>query len=130
MYIPSVLLVGDNITQARVLQKCVEQLDLHPLGPASNAAEALYLYLNSVPAMAIIDVDLNGHTTAIDVAQQLRLLGPLPIIFISTINNEKAVAGMWSVKPLIVLDKPLDFQFLQRVIKAVLNEPCLQKTVE
>jgi CheY-like chemotaxis protein len=130
MYAPQVLLVEDNLTQARVLRECIKQLGLQTLGTATTAAEAIYLCINTLPAVAVIDVDLKGRTTGIEVARQLLRLGTVPIIFISTMDDRESVARLWSVKPLVVLAKPLNPQFLQRIIKAVLEEPYNRPAIE
>lgn len=114
---PSVLLVEDSATQARVLHSCIEQMGLRVLGPASTATEALQLCQAELPAVAVIDVSLADATDGVELASQLLQLGPVSIIFASAIDDLATLTRLQELRPLAILPKPYSVTSLRRVVE-------------
>jgi DNA-binding LytR/AlgR family response regulator len=116
-FTPSILVVEDSPTQARLLSACLLQLGLPLLGPAATAAAALAICATDWPALAIIDLSLEPGNNGVELAQDLRRLGPLPIIFISATDDAVLLAQARALQPLAILPKPFTITSLRRMVE-------------
>ena len=114
---PSVLVVEDSPTQARLLSVCLLQLGLPLLGPAATATDALALCASTWPALAIIDLGLAAGNDGIALAQELRQKGPLPLIFISATDDTALLTRARELQPLALLPKPFTITSLRRMVE-------------
>ena len=114
---PSVLVVEDSPTQARLLSVCLLQLGLPLLGPAATATDALALCTSTWPALAIIDLGLAAGNDGIALAQELRQKGPLPLIFISATDDTALLTRARELQPLALLPKPFTITSLRRMVE-------------
>ncbi len=114
---PSVLVVEDSPTQARILSACLLQLGLPLLGPAATATDALALCASTWPALAIIDLGLAAGNDGIALAQELRQKGPLPLIFISATDDTALLTRARELQPLAFLPKPFTITSLRRMVE-------------
>lgn len=113
---PRILLVEDDPIQARVLTAIIRHLGLCPVGPVATAEEALALYRNDCPDLAILDVYLAGPVDGIELARQLGRLGQVPIIFLSAAEDEAVYGRMLQTQPMAMLPKPYLPRALQQLI--------------
>jgi DNA-binding LytR/AlgR family response regulator len=116
-FIPSVLVVEDSPTQAKLLSACLLQLGLPLVGPAASATEALALCAATWPALAIIDLGLAVGHDGVALAQELRQQGPLPLIFISATDDTVLLARARALQPLAILPKPFTITSLRRMVE-------------
>ncbi len=119
-FIPSVLVVEDSPTQAKLLSACLLQLGLPLVGPAATATDALALCATTWPALAIIDLSLAAGHDGVALAQELRQQGPLPLIFISATDDTVLLARARALQPLAVLPKPFTITSLRRMVELAL----------
>ena len=116
-FTPSVLVVEDSPTQAKLLSACLLQLGLPLVGPAASAADALTLCATTWPALAIIDLSLATGHDGVALAQELRQQGPLPLIFISATDDTVLLARARVLQPLAILPKPFTITSLRRMVE-------------
>jgi DNA-binding LytR/AlgR family response regulator len=116
-FTPSVLVVEDSPTQAKLLSACLLQLGLPLIGPAATATDALTLCATTWPALAIIDLGLAAGHDGVALAQALREKGPLPLIFVSATDDTVLLARARALQPLAVLPKPFTITSLRRMVE-------------
>lgn len=116
-FTPSVLVVEDSPTQAKLLSACLLQLGLPLVGPAATAAEALALCATTWPALAVIDLNLTAGRDGVALAQELRARGPLPLIFVSATDDTVLLAQARALQPLAILPKPFTITSLRRMVE-------------
>jgi DNA-binding LytR/AlgR family response regulator len=116
-FTPSILVVEDSPTQARLLSACLLQLGLPLLGPVATAAAALAICATAWPTLAIIDLSLEPGNNGVELAQDLRRLGPLPVIFISATDDAVLLAQARALQPLAILPKPFTITSLRRMVE-------------
>jgi DNA-binding LytR/AlgR family response regulator len=116
-FTPSVLVVEDSPTQAKLLSACLLQLGLPLIGPAASATDALALCATTWPALAIIDLSLAAGHDGVALALALREQGPLPLIFVSATDDTVLLARARALQPLAVLPKPFTITSLRRMVE-------------
>jgi DNA-binding LytR/AlgR family response regulator len=92
-------------------------LGLPLLGPVATAAAALAICATKWPALAIIDLGLEAGNNGVELAQHLRSLGPLPLIFISATDDAVLLAQARALQPLAILPKPFTITSLRRMVE-------------
>ena len=101
-----ILVVEDEILIADNICDTLEELGYEALEPAINYTEAIETIENEKPDLAILDIQLSGTKTGIDVAKEILDNYNFPFIFLtsnadlSTINEAKKVTpSAYLVKP-------------------------------
>ena len=112
-----ILVVEDSPAQARLLSASLGQLGLAVLGPVATAAAALALCVATRPSLAIIDLNLAAGPGGVELAQELRAAGPLPLIFISATDDAALLARARALQPLAILPKPFTITSLRRMVE-------------
>ena len=118
------LLAENQPLAARLLAVLVRGLGYEPVGPAATADEAADLFRESlVPVdMALLDIGLDGERDGIALAQELRAVRPLPIVFITSMADEATFGRAKLARPAAYLLKPYDAAALQHALElALLN---------
>lgn len=82
----SILIVEDDISFAVELEMIVEELGYHVLGRVDNSAEALDLIFSKSPDMVLMDIDINGNLSGLEVGERVKHLN-IPILFITSHND-------------------------------------------
>lgn len=81
----SILLVEDDFVIASNLQEQLEQYDYRIAGHATNSDEALELFRQEQPDIALLDIELNGsELDGIELSKELHRISPLPILFLTS----------------------------------------------
>lgn len=81
----SILLVEDDFVIAGNLIEQLEQYDYRIVGHATNSYEALELFRQARPDIALLDIELNGsELDGIELSKELHRISPLPILFLTS----------------------------------------------
>lgn len=118
------LLVENQPLAARLLTVLVRGLGYEPVGPVATADEAADLFRESVAPidMALLDIGLDGDRDGIELAQELRAIRPLPVIFLTSMADEATFLRAKMARPAAYLLKPYDAAALQHALElALLN---------
>lgn len=96
------LIVDDNADFRDAASAVLGRAGISVVGIASNSAEALSLYQDLRPDVALVDVDL-GAESGFELAEQLHLMAtspPLAVVLVST-YAEMDLAEMIAVSPAV-----------------------------
>jgi len=118
------LIVENQPLAARLLTVLVRGLGYEPVGPVATADEAADLFRESVVPIdiALLDIGLDGDRDGIELAQELRALRPLPVIFLTSMADESTFLRAKLARPAAYLLKPYDAAALQHALElALLN---------
>lgn len=81
----SILLVEDDFVIAGNLQEQLEQSGYRVAGHATNSDQALELFRQEQPDIALLDIELNGSKLdGIELSKELHRISPLPILFLTS----------------------------------------------
>lgn len=126
-----ILIVEDNELFATRIEIQLTELGYEIAGMTDNSEDALHLVLSEMPDLIIMDINIQGKSDGVSVAEKIKKL-KIPVLFITS-NKEKDFYERAKKTPFIgYLIKPFDEITLQSAIefglKNVRTEP--EKTEE
>lgn len=116
-----VLVVEDEIIIADNICDTLQELGFETLEPALNYTEALALIENNMPDIAILDIQLSGKKTGIDLAKKINTSYKFPFIFLTSNADVLTLNEAKKVRPQAYLIKPFSKTELYTTIEIVHN---------
>lgn len=101
-----ILVVEDEILIADNICDTLEELGYEALEPAINFTEAIETIENEKPDLAILDIQLSGSKTGIDIAENILHKYKFPFIFLSSNSDVQTLSQAKKVTPSAYLVKP------------------------
>ncbi|WP_298419367.1 response regulator [uncultured Kordia sp.] len=101
-----ILVVEDEIIIADHLCDTLNDLGYEALEPAINYTEAITMIEAEKPDLAILDIQLSGRKTGIDIAEKIRKDYDFPFIFLTSNSDPLTVSEAKKVMPPAYLVKP------------------------
>lgn len=116
-----ILVVEDEIIIADNLCGVIEELGYEALEPALNYTEALEFIAEEKPDIAILDIQLGGKKTGIDVAKEIIENYNFPYIFLTSNSDEATIREVKALNPPAYLLKPFTKEELYASIEIVMH---------
>lgn len=116
-----ILIVEDNIAIAENIYDFLEMTGFKPCSIAKNYEEAVSQFEDHDPDFAILDVNLEGERTGIDVARFIRNNSNMPFIYYSAAVEPQLLEKAKTTKPFAFISKPIEFSSLKATIDAALQ---------
>jgi two-component system, LytTR family, response regulator LytT len=116
-----ILVVEDEIIIADNICCTLESLGYFALEPAINYPEAIKLIEEECPDIAILDIQLSGKKTGIDIGLQINEKYKFPFIFLTSNADESTVMEAKKVMPFAYLIKPFTKEDLFSAIEIALH---------
>jgi len=116
-----ILVVEDEIIIADNLCDVIEELGYEALEPALNYTEALEFIETEKPDIAILDIQLGGRKTGIDIAKEIIKNYNFPYIFLTSNSDEETIKEVKALNPPAYLVKPFTKEELYASIEIVLH---------
>lgn len=101
-----ILVVEDEIIIADNICDILEDLGYEALEPAINYTEAIETIENENPDLALLDIQLSGHKTGIDIAKRIEDEYGFPFIFLTSNTDQRTIDEAKRVRPAAYLVKP------------------------
>jgi DNA-binding response OmpR family regulator len=102
----AILIVEDDLVVAADMEEALKEAGFEVLPPARDAEQAMQLARAHRPDIALVDIELLGATTGIELACQMRQELNIPSIFVSGHSDPKTVAASAEAQPISWLKKP------------------------
>ncbi len=83
-----ILIVEDNLSFALELEMLVDEIGYDPIGRADNGADALDLIYNKKPDLILMDIELKGNLTGVQIGEMIKHMN-IPIIFITSFYDQE-----------------------------------------
>ncbi|MCF6213788.1 MAG: response regulator [Flavobacteriaceae bacterium] len=115
-----ILIVEDEIIIADNLCDTLEELGYDVLEPAISYTEAVAQIELSKPDIAILDIQLSGRKTGIDLAHKIREDYDFPFIFLSSNSDKATINEVKYTRPPAFLVKPFTKEDLFSALEIVL----------
>lgn len=116
-----ILIVEDNIAIAENIFDFLELAGFEPCSIAKNYEEAVAQFEDYRPDFAILDINLEGERTGIDVAKFIRGNSNMPFIYYSAAIEPQTLERAKTTKPFAFIPKPIEFSNLKATIDAALG---------
>jgi DNA-binding LytR/AlgR family response regulator len=118
----SILIVEDEELYADQLEMLVDKLGYEHQGTVDNSADALAKIEGGVPDLILMDVHINGEFDGIELAGLIHEQWPIPIIFITSLQDDLTFKRASRTGPLNFLVKPFNQLQLQRTIELTVRK--------
>lgn len=116
-----ILIVEDNEMIAENLCDLLEMSGYEPCPAAASYHEALSIFNSHKPDLAILDINLQGNQTGIDVACFLRENSTIPFIYHSAAIEIEIKEMALATNPYAFFAKPVDFNTLKSTLESALT---------
>jgi len=116
-----ILVVEDEMIIANTICDHLEELGYIPLEPAISYTEALERITEESPDIAILDIQLSGKKTGIDLAKEIRKDYDFPFIFLTSNSDSATINEAKYVMPPAFLVKPFTKDELYSAIEIALH---------
>ena len=103
-----ILIVEDEFIIAQDLKMILEKLHYQVTGIALSESEAMQCLRQSRPDLVLLDIQLQGEKTGIDIARMLNRRYQIPFVFISSFSDERTISLVKETNPLGYILKPFD----------------------
>lgn len=103
----SVLIVEDDFSFSLELEMLVKEVGYNVLAAVDNAAEALELIFTSPPDLILMDIEIKGKMSGIDIAEKTKHLD-IPVLFITSVKQEEQYSRAKQTNFVGYMVKPLD----------------------
>ncbi|MFT3796029.1 sigma 54-interacting transcriptional regulator [Flavobacterium sp.] len=100
-----ILIVEDEYVLANALRLILVQAKYKVIGIASSVAEADGILQNEKPDLVLLDIQLEGKKTGVDLAQKLKATG-IAFIYLSANSSQKVLEEVKKTEPYGFLVKP------------------------
>lgn len=124
---PRIFVVEDEGLIAMELVDRLSALGYVPCGRASRGEIAFSRILESQANLVLMDINLVGTMTGIDVAEQLREQSDIPVIFLTAYADSELIARAARARPHGYLTKPFDEREITANIEASLARYAVEK---
>ena len=112
-----ICVVEDNIIVADLLCSMLKKIGFSVTEPALSYHMALQIIHEEKPDLLLLDIDLSGEKTGIDLAWKIKTDFNLPFAFITAQNDENIKKQAELTRPFAYLRKPVDRDLLLQTIE-------------
>ena len=116
-----ILVVEDEVIIANNICDTLTELGYKTLDPVLSYTEAMAAILADLPDIALLDIQLSGRKTGIDVARKIKELYNFPFIFLTSNSDKHTIDLAKEVRPTGYLIKPFSKQELYSSIEIALH---------
>jgi DNA-binding LytR/AlgR family response regulator len=116
-----VLLVEDDWIIAKEIAYTLQDLGFEMCGSFDSAEEAMKQLKALQPDLVILDIDLSGEMTGIELAGVLKKEGNIPFIFLTALADSQTVEKAKLAEPYAYLVKPVAPETLYSTIEITLH---------
>jgi DNA-binding LytR/AlgR family response regulator len=116
-----ILLVEDDWIIAKEIYYNLQDMGMEVVGCFDNAEEAHRQIKTLLPDLVILDIDLAGEMTGIDLATQLKKNAVIPFIFLTALADSQTVEKAKLAEPYAYLVKPVTPETLYSTIEITLH---------
>jgi len=116
-----ILIVEDELLYADQLDMLCEQLGYEVVGICEDAFSALDTFHREQPDLLLSDINLVGEIDGIQLAEKVHAQQNTPVIFITSLQDDKTFARAQSTLPVAFIVKPFNQLQLQRSIELAVS---------
>jgi len=103
-----ILIVEDEKILAIDLKKIVEKLGYEVCSIADSGKKALKKAEVEKPELILMDIMLNGELNGIDTSSIINSIKPVPVIYLSALNDDETFLDAMNVSDYGFISKPYD----------------------
>lgn len=121
-----ILLVEDDVSSAEDLRDVLEHMGYQVPLLAHDGAQAVIAAEQSSPDLVLLDIDLGGGMSGIDVARHLRARRRVPVVYLTGNGSDRVVDQAADTEPHGFLVKPVSLAALRSTIEVALRKAVVE----
>lgn len=114
-----ILIVEDQPDIATEIAQHLQEAGYEVIGPAATYDAAVSLFLQQKPDLALLDIELSGAKTGIDLAEYINAAGRIPFVFLSNFTESPVRERAEATRPADYLAKPFFIRKLDFTLSRV-----------
>lgn len=114
-----ILITEDEILIALDLEQMLKNYGHEVVGIACDATQAHDIVNNCDPDLIFMDINLRGHVDGISLAEAIRKISNVPIIFCSAYSNRSCVDKALSISTTKYITKPYSQDLIGGILRTV-----------
>lgn len=103
-----ILIVEDELLISLEIASILNELNYSQILQAKNYSEAIELIEKEKPYLALIDINLSGQKTGIDIALYIKKTNSFPFIFLTSTSDQTTIDAALQSVPAAYLIKPVN----------------------
>ncbi len=115
-----IIIVEDNFSFSLELEIIVKKLGHQVIGTVDNSGDALIEILDNKPDIILMDIDIKGKLSGIDIAEKVEHL-KIPIIFLTSYADDEHYELAEKINYTTYIIKPIDQYTLKSAINLLLK---------
>lgn len=116
----TILIVEDDFSFAIELNVLLQELGYAVKGRIDNSAEALEIILLDPPDLVLMDINIKGQQSGVEIAEQIKHK-EVPILFISSMEDQVLNTQTWTTNYVGYLVKPVSKYSIRAAIELALK---------
>jgi two-component system, response regulator PdtaR len=116
-----IVVVEDEPIAGLQIRECLESMGHEVLCALSSADGALEAVASGKPDLVIMDIHLKSFIDGIDAAARIKILKPVPIIFLTGYSGQGTIERAMKVGPAAYLVKPVSDETLRASVDRALR---------
>ena len=117
----NILIVEDELLIANSLQRQLEHYEYACVGIAMSAEKALWYLKSRKIDLILLDIQITGNLTGIDIAKISNQKYNIPFIYLTSFSDTKTLTALKETRPLGYLPKPVNATTLIATLDIALN---------
>ncbi len=123
----SVLIVEDEGIIAIEIEMVLRDLGYRISGKAKDGMRALDLLASTSPDIVLLDINLKGNMSGIDVAKVIQTKYRIPFVYLTALADQKTLEQVKGTMPYGYIVKPFNENDLRTAIELALHRSATQK---
>lgn len=116
-----ILIVEDDPFYASQIEMLLERMGYDPAGVCDNGFDALDFFHRMAPDLLLMDINIAGDVDGIEVARRINAVRPVPVVFITSMQDNATFERAQAILPAAFILKPFDALQLQRTIELAIS---------
>lgn len=125
----NILIVEDEAILAMALSDTLEEEGYCVVGVANNGRKSLDLFRNNTVDLVLCDIMIKGDWDGIETIRQLTTERPVPVIYLTSLNDRETLERAKQTYPAAFLNKPYDLSSLRTAIELAIHNATLRHPV-
>lgn len=120
------LIVEDSVSYAIELEQLASDIGYSVMGSVDNSAEALDIIFSDQPDIILMDINIKGRLSGIDIAMRIQHLN-IPVLYITSFNDQETYEKALESNLVGYVVKPVDKLTLATSLKLLVQNMFVDK---
>ena len=117
----TIMVVEDESIAALELCETLRNMGYFVPEPVGSADKVIGAVIKEQPDAIFMDINLSNFIDGIDVAQRIKLLKDIPLIYLTAYNNDETMRRAERTKPAAFLSKPSSTELIGRTLEQIFS---------